>query len=566
MESKAQKIVDRINNYDSLEEQRKQIAQELADLDTEENQLNYAVSQNDPRNPEVLSRAFDKYVSDQTMAQEDFAKKTAEHQSEVIEQHNVELVNNYHRFSSWFLKKNKLDIIVQNQTPMIYNNDSEIQILNGRFIVDCSSKGKYFLWVLLLLFAWPAVVGYIIAIKAIELIDAIFDVGGGCLDSILDRMFGCACGILALYYYFMLLGKVFDKVPAVATIIQVLTVLVVLFVVIQYIVAHSYFKKEADKYLAIFYPEKYVDDCFEVIISAFKQNQLVAWEQERQQIAMGGSGPLIDQLRVSLEQTTLSYTNRIREIEARKNVLDEEESDYANKQQLIKDEVFTLAAEAQTLVTDPNYNMGVITEQVALPMYGDDSTVEVLTHKAGPTVCYYDSDSFSNQDELERKIANFIGKLYYGLVGENYYGIIDYHLIDLDVGGEALLSLDPETRRLYEGECIQVIHSHERSNFYYKLSVQQEQVLGIGGAADIKTLNPRRLASGDYPLRYIIAVHYGKESRRLSTQELQFYRGGSSFGFIPIFIMSISEFEEILNDERNTLYTLISNCARFYIE
>ena len=143
---------------------------------------------------------------------------------------------------------------------------------------------------------------------------------------------------------------------------------------------------------------------------------------------------------------------------------------------------------------------------------------------------------------------------------ENYHDIIDLRLIDLETGG-SMISMHEETRKLFDGELLKVYkNSGDRESFYHELKQRKSLVLGQGGAGDIDLLNPERLKSGDVPLKYIIVLHFGKEAINLSSDILPLYRGAGKFGFIPIFIMTPEERDEIVKDKRSTIYTLISDC------
>lgn len=556
MESKAQKLSESFDRSNTIYEYINSLKEQIESLENDRNAASVEQQSVSYQNLEVIMKYFDEYVEDNVHKQRQYASDQADYQYSLIARYQNELVIAYNKFSSWFIRKSQPDKIVSSSKPRIYSKENDVHINSGHFIIDCSGKGKIFFAIISFIIFGPAFLAFL-AGKTVMKIVGIFLNNE---TSFLDYLFGFACGIVGLYYWLAFLDKVFSDYIWIKYILMFLGACVLLFIIIQYVVAHSSFRADADKYYAIFYPDEYKDACFNRIMEEYNHSTLQSWDRERNLIPSGGHGPLIDhiisELKMKHDKAYYDYSEASNKIAQ----LENEVSEYNQMLDDVSQEIDQLSGQARQPITDASYNNCVLTNYVALRIQHEDDNLGVLTHDLHPCLCVYDDEKYEDSNALQLTVANIVLELFYGFINENYHGIIDFNLIDFETGG-ALLSRLEETHKLIDNGIINVCRDDAgRKRLLEKIIKQRSLITDSGGLGDISKQNPYRLANGDEPLPYIIVIHFGRASWNISTEELQLYNGGDKFGFIPIFVMSQKEYDENMRNSNNGIQSLLNDC------
>ena len=537
MESKAGLLSDaykRINAlYDKVEENSKSInsiEQEIAREEKDSSAFN-------PQNASAIEAQFDQIVYDKIEEEKENAMIAATKQQEYIaSEYSRLLLRNYMCCKGWFINKTNPDRIIYSCIPQIYSSEEEIRPKKGSIVVDREGKFSTLFTILFWLFLWPMILTY----KVVKFIcDIFFD--GGFTNGLLALMVAILAGVA----WFDGIEKLFRSVPVLSTLVRLAIVLFVIFIIVQIVVSHRIIRSDADKFYAVMSPDGYVDACLDVLNQSIERKR-EKWHIEREGIRTGGRGELIDAIRNDYAtRYALSYSLIEQKKERLLSIREEQqkdESDYANA----RAEAKQLQEQLKQPVTDPKYNSGLLSERVAVNISGEWMTV--IWHGADLCVFVYDGDAYNTQEDVRRMIARFIGEMYYGLVYENYYNIIDFRVMDYETGG-ALLSLDDKCRELWQNEVIRVVkNSREGDELYYELEKKRERIIGIAGTGSINTYNPRCLESGDDPLPYQVVIHYGKETRSIERGRMQLYKSAGLIGFVPMFVMSKTEYDNVSKD------------------
>ena len=542
MESKAGNVYEAFKTYNNCLQGINQTESDIDSINSEINRLQIERSKWDYNDPNVVNGYVDDYIAKETANHESAAYQKANEQANILSRYENNLLLNYKRFSSWYFGKkgpSKADAVLLNAIPRIFNSDDEAKPRKFGFVFNFG-KVKILLFIVSLLIIGPAVLVF-------KLVDVIFDIF---LDgSIISKLVAFACGLVGFYYWMVLFDYIFKKAPAVKVIVLIFAFLWVGLVIAQFIVARVALKSEADKILAIKFPDDYVDKCQDAAMYDFKRT-LKQWESDRTAVLTGASNPFIDSVRSSLRQEYDNYTASITSAQSDLQSKYNQKENYS--QQLVVDDerIKQAIALASESIKDVHYNEAVMTDYVFFKK-GDKA---VYKHEKDPLVFLYQSESSA---DIHREIAIFIGDFFSGLVCENHFSIIDYYLVDFETGG-SLVSDDKDARQLLDIKMLKVINNKESlDNLYKSLSEQKSRILGPGGTGDISTINPSRIKDGDKPFKYFVVLHYGKEAVNISNNELQLYMGSNKYGFFPVFIMSGAEFTEILNQEGSAINSVI---------
>ena len=546
MESKAGNVYEAFKTYNNCLQGINQTESDIDSINSEINRLQIERSKWDYNDPNVVNGYVDDYIAKETANHESAAYQKANEQANILSKYENNLLLNYKRFSSWYFGKkgpSKADAVLLNAIPRIFNSDDEAKPRKFGFVFNFG-KIKILLFIVSLLIIGPAVLVF-------KLVDVILDIF---LDgSIISKLVAFACGLVGFYYWMVLFDYIFKKAPAVKVIVLIFAFLWVGLVIAQFIVARVALKSEADKILAIKFPDDYVDKCQDAAMYDFKRT-LKQWESDRTAVLTGASNPFIDSVRTSLQQEYDNYTASITSAQAELQSKLNQKENYSRQLEADDERINQSIALARESIKDVHYNDAVMTDFVFFKKANNIA----YKHEKDPLVIIYKSESSA---DIHREIAVFIGDFFSGLVCENHFSIIDYYLVDFETGG-SLVSDDKDARQLLDIKMLKVINNKESlDNLYRSLSEQKSRILGPGGTGDISTINPSRLKDGDKPFKYFVVLHYGKEAVNISNNELQLYLGSNKYGLFPIFIMSESEFDDITKNNSGAICSVINECA-----
>jgi|GEM_PF-2573623 len=543
-ESKAQRVGRAFSDYNELCDQQtkansllNEIGEKKKEIDADRSKYNY-------NNTNVVERYFDDFVKQETSKQNEVALQQADYQVYIMNLKSEVLHLNYKRFSSWFFNEENADKIIRKGEIHFYNS-KDFDICTGPLVFDFSGGGAFLVFVMLLVLFGPAYLFY----KITNFLSDITDTGP--IGTILFNVAGFCAG-LGLWCY--LLGMFFDLSPVIPKVFMTVVSLVVGFLLYARIMAGTCLKKDSDKFFAVYYPEEYHRAVYDQIMSDFERNKVQKWNAERANISTSGNGELLNEIRFYLKGKYDEDTRRLDELTQEEYYTKNEISTLESQKQPKLSEVDDFIADAEKVVSDKNYNNGVLTDYIiARDLSG---STYVFKHDCRPCSVVYDKNKYRNKDDLNKILSYYVAQLYYGFIRDNYHGIIDFRFVDLKTGG-AILSSNDDARMMLNNGLIKC-HSNSASvdSLHSELMRQKEKIVGVGETGNIATYNPTRIQAGDNPLKYFIVVYYGKELFKIPNDMQQLYRMGHMFGFIPFFIMSDEEYkdaEENVNSENRFL-------------
>ena len=503
----------------------------------------------DYNNPQVIADSIEQSIEGMTEEREQQVHDIIERQIVDLRKQEERLRRNYLRFSGWYSSKKSADKVVRNSKPYEYKTEKDAKADNYALVANSFWKW-FFLGLLMILVVGPAVWIYKLAKKVL---DFFLDLG------IIDTIIGVVIGILSIPMWWSIMATLFQKNPKVMiTVIIVSSVLATIFFIVQIILSHQALSNEADKFLAIFYPDEYREKGYKSMMDEFhaKTNQ---WRSDVERFKAGDHVEFAESF---IEQNRNICAGIDAEIESLNNQIAQKESELQSERDKL-DEAQKSISECKvgikSAIKDVNHNEGVLTEYVCFKR----AEYNLSRHSLLPMVFVYESNSSS---EIQRESAVFTSDFYSGLICENHFSIIDYYVIDFETGG-GFLSHDDDARHLLELKMLNVVHdNHGRDALYQKLRNQKERIVGAGGTGDISTINPSRIKDGDVPFKYFVVLHCGKEARNITSDLLQLYKSSSKFGFLPVFIMSDSEYKEIMSNENSVLKEVIKESAVIHSE
>ena len=548
--AKQNALIDHIkNNRDQVDELNKTVS-ELIDG---REKFNY-------QNPAVVIAEYDEMIADGKVEREQYAQSQADFQLTLLQNHRMQLLANYTKLSGWYLKKKErftsgVDV-VQSCVPRFFHSDSEIVISNSSLVLDRNGKGKYLLYGILFLLFGPAILaGYL----TYYLVDYFFDMT---IPAIIAGI-AAGCGVFGAYISW--LGGLTRGHPFLEKLPVILLVIGILFIIMEIFLSHTSLKKDADMYLAVIDPGAYKSRVHDQIINDYEATTLREMNIEREQFLTSGvPGKYMSERITSLTGSYNEFSDVItryqEEIDTKEKSIAEAEAQV----EALEDKYNQIAATIGNIVTDPSYNNGVLTDVIAVRMHGEGSDLGTYMHRVSPIFFTYAEEKYPRLEYLYQFISDFIAEVYHGFISDNYYGIVDIRVIDFETGG---VLISGYLRELYNKEFLRYYSNMaESQRLYDELTYRQSLIMGLGGTGDISTANPGRLAAGDSPFAYIITFHFGKNACAIPQDKTHFYMGGRKIGFMPIFIMSNSEYQQLMKNEHDPLYALALDSAQIEME
>ena len=545
MYSKAGKLREMIIDQNDASDAASEAEENLKALDQKIREQEKIRDENDYTSLPVLLQTADDIISYTREKEDEEARKHAAWQVRTISRDRERLTLDFQRFSGW-VTQGRITESVTMAKPRLFQNEGAIRIQDAPLVARKDGWPKYVLLGLLFVVAAPAVLVFL-ALRWFA--DNFLD--SELLGWVLTILLTLAAGMFWLTF-------ISDKMaghPFLQRLPLLIIVLTIAFLAVQAAFSRKALRENGDLFLAIRDPEEYERRCYQAHLANFERISGSNMAKDRAEIAAGGDNSLKQAAVNTLKEDYDSAVSAIGQMRAQQQEL--QDLIQANNEEIDRlSEMMNNAAESVfSPVDDPDHNEGVLTEFIARKR--ENGVFQTVWHGAKPFVFTYDPDKYDTQQELMTAIAQGIQSIYYGLIHDNYFGLIDFLLMDLDTGG-AILSNSPEARKLFESEVIRVIRSNaDREECYRMLRAQRDVVFGIDGTGDIRTTNPRRIAEGDEPLPYHVVMHYGKEAARIGSEVMQLYQGADRFGFLPFFILSQAEYDDVLDNEANPLHTVL---------
>ena len=542
MISKAQNLAKAYKEHNQHVDKANSVVDEIDRLNEELSSLNSQLLLYDYNNPKIVEDYIEKSVSSEARATENKTDNALERQLNRFRKDDEKIRRIYMRLSSWYLSKKSADKLVRNAKPYIYSNEDDISISNHSIVLS-GTIGWLIIGLAIFILFGPV---YFIFKLAKFLADAFLDL------PILDTLIALVVSLMSLSLwwsflptaYTFLLNRGFPVIPIGIS----LLVLSVVFFVVEIVLSHSALETDADKFLAVYYPDLYLEKGHNSVMADFEK-KIDSWRLSVDKYKSGERTEFVDwyvdKLRAENEKISLKINSiskliavKESELQEEKRVIDELDVSIDKHRESVREPIL-----------DVDYNQSVLTEYVCFK----DSNYETFMHSVEPFVYIYHS---GDSADIQTEIAHFISDFYSGLICDNCFGIISYTFMDFETGG-TLINYYEGARMLLEQRLINIIHTDNgRDNLYSQLRNQKSRIIGAGGAGNINTENPERLRDGDPPFKYNIVLHYGQASLNISGDLLQLYRNPGMFGFLPVFIMSEEEHKQVVNGNSSLSSTI----------